>query len=259
MTAQPILIRKLVPAPIPSVGSDVDGAARALHRYLRTGRLGKHGDQSTPVRETFGPAKAKLAAQARRKAGLPAGFTVDAALDRVLRKADAYDELARQLVHDYNVAHAVPILPRLVHPHAAGGPSSVCQGIHPTAGLDGNEALDFCAPGGTLVVAVIDCQVVKISGHSPNHVVDSAVGIFGWNIHYVSTGGYRWFSTHYGSYFVGVGQKLKRGTAVGRVGHWPNDPGRSHTHLGVTSPHGRADAIRLIQQVAAAPRVRVPG
>lgn len=259
MTAQPILIRKIVTAPVPSVGSDVDGATRALHRFLHTGRLGAHGDKPQHVRETFGPGKAALAARARREAGLPPGFSVDAALDRVLRKADAYDELARKLVHDYNVAHAVPILPRLVYPHAAGGPSTVCQGIHPTAGLDGNEALDFCAPGDTLVVAVIDCQVVKISGHPPSHVIDSAVGIFGWNIHYVSAGGYRWFSTHYGSYFVRVGQKLRRGQAVGRVGRWPNDPGRSHTHLGVTSPHGRADAIRLIQQVAAAPRVRVQG
>lgn len=253
----PLLIRKLVPAPVPSVGSDVDGNARALHRFLGTGRLGVHGDKPTPVRETFGPGKALLARQARRKAGLPDGVTVDAALDRVLRKADAYDELAKKLVRDYNVAHAVPILPRLVHPHACCGPSSVCQDIHPTAGLDGNYALDWCAPGDTLVVAVVDCQVVKISGHPPSHVVDSAVGIFGWNIHYVSAGGYRWFSTHYGTYFVRVGQKLKRGTAVGRVGRWPNDPGRSHTHLGVTSPHGRADAIRLIRQVAAAPRVRI--
>lgn len=65
-------------------------------------------------------------------------------------------------------------------------------------------------------------------------------------------------STHYGKRFVSVGQKVKRGHAVGLVANWPGDPGRSHTHLGVTSPHGRADATRLIRQVSVAPRVSLP-
>lgn len=259
----PILIRVLSATPFPTVGSDVDGAARALHRYLGTGNLGKHDRSRQSVRETFGPAKAQLAREARRVAGLPAGWQVTPALDRVLRKASAYDLKAEELVAAYNEAHLMPVLPTRVYPHPLGARSSICQGVHPTAGLPGNIALDFCAPGGTYVLAPVDCEIVKVSGHNPaageiTMPDGSRPGIFGYNVHFVSRGGYRWFSTHYGLVVVRVGQKLKRGDAVGLVGHWPNDPGRSHSHIGVTSQHGVADATTLIRMVGAAPRVPVP-
>jgi hypothetical protein len=241
-----------------SVGKDVEAVARGCIRYLKTGTLGAFEKQPTSVRRTFGPGKADLARRARAKAGLTPGRTAGAALDRVLRVEEGYDDLANLLLGEYIEEKTHPVLPRFVYPHALGYSSGVCQGIHETAGLAGNMAMDFCCPGNTYVVAVADCEVVKLSGHDPSYVLDPSLGIFGWSVHYVSPGGYRWFSTHYGKRFVRVGQRLKRGDAVGLVGWWPNDPGRSHTHLGVTSPHGRADAIRLIKAVAAAPRVRLP-
>ena len=45
------------------------------------------------------------------------------------------------------------------------------------------------------------------------------------------------------------------GGLIGKVGGWPNDPGRSHLHLGVTAPGGRAKSVARIRRVAAAPRV----
>ena len=232
--------------------------ARGLHRFLGTGRLGDHESKPALVRQSFGPAKAALARQARARLGLTDGNTAGFALDRMLRKEGAYDELADALFVEYIKAKATPVLPKVVYPHPKGYLSTVCQGIHDTAGLPGNVAMDFCASGNAYVVAVVDCEIVKLSGRNPNLPWDNVAGIGGWSIHYVSAGGYRWFSTHYGKRFVSVGQKVKRGHAVGLVANWPGDPGRSHTHLGVTSPHGRADATRLIRQVSVAPRVSLP-
>lgn len=241
----------------PLRGTDVDAAARALHRYLQDGQLGAH-DRSRPiVRETWGTGKATLARKARRKAKLPDGWQYTPALDRVLINAGAFDQKANALRANWIAENTVPPPPAMVHPHPHGFVSSVCQGIHETAGLAGNMALDWCAQGETPVVAVVAAEIVKISGRNPASGADNTVGLFGWNIHYVSQGGYRWFSTHYGSYRVWVGQKVKAGDVIGSVGRWPGDPGRSHTHLGVTSPRGRADAIKLINRVAASPRVRL--
>lgn len=238
-------------------GADIDCAGRVLNRYLQTGNLGAHDQSSDRVRETWGTGKATLTRKARKKAGLPSGFAYTAALDRVLIKAGAFDAKADDLRAEY-IKSLVPPTPSMVHPHAAGYVSSVCQGIHPTAGLDGNMALDWCAHGGTPVLAVVAAEIVKISGRNPAWGAENSIGIFGYNVHYVSFGGYKWFSTHYGTLNnLYVGKKLRAGDVVGRVGTWPGDPGRSHTHLGVTSPHGSADAIRLIEKVAASPRVRV--
>ena len=43
------------------------------------------------------------------------------------------------------------------------------------------------------------------------------------------------------------------GTAIGRVGRWPHDPGRSHTHLGFTHVKGTERARQRILKVAAGP------
>ena len=48
---------------------------------------------------------------------------------------------------------------------------------------------------------------------------------------------------------------MQPGDVFGHVGHWPNDPGRSHTHLGVTHPSGEAAAKQHICDVAEAAHV----
>ena len=65
-----------------------------------------------------------------------------------------------------------------------------------------------------------------------------------------------YFYTHMDRRYVNVGQKVKKGNIIGRVGQWPGDPGRSHTHLGVTHPMGDKASRRACLNVADAPRVK---
>ena len=142
------------------------------------------------------------------------------------------------------------------YPHPKGALSEICQGLHPTAGLTGNWAIDFCAPGGTKVVAVERAKITRLSGRDPSQGADQVIGIFGWSIHYETAEGYRYFSTHYGSLSsLSIGQIVDIGQVLGTVGHWPGDPPRSHTHLGVTSPLGSTDAKKRITAVSQAPKV----
>lgn len=143
----------------------------------------------------------------------------------------------------------------LCYPIAKGPQASVCQGLHQTAGLNGNWAMDFCAAGGSDVVAVEACKIVRLSGNDPAQGSDDEIGIFGWSIHYETVKSYRYFSTHYGSRTVSEGERVKAGTVIGRIGNWPDDPGRSHLHLGVTSPLGESDAKDRIEAVSQAVRV----
>jgi hypothetical protein len=159
----------------------------------------------------------------------------------------AMDALALKLVRDDAL--------KMCYPHLASANSSVCQGLHPTAGLNANWAIDFCAPGGTPVVAVEKATIRRLSGRDPALGAEQTIGIFGWSIHYETASGYRYFSTHYGSRSVQEGQIVEAGQIIGTVGSWPGDPGRSHTHLGVTSPIGTADAKKRITAVSQATRV----
>ena len=237
-------------------GLDVEAWTRGAHRYLQDGQLGAYEKQRESVRRTWGPGKAELAKKCSKKAGLPQTGRVgkDGLLMKEMEDAGAFDALSVFQFETYKKLHTIP---PLVYPHASGFSSSVCQGLHPTAGLDENWAIDFCAPGGTLVVAVEDAEIIKLSGRDPSIPPDNLVGIWGLSIHYRTPQFKHYFSTHYGSRTVRVGQKVKAGDVIGQVGSWPGDPGRSHTHLGVTSPRGRRDAQQRILQVSRAPRVEV--
>jgi murein DD-endopeptidase MepM/ murein hydrolase activator NlpD len=160
----------------------------------------------------------------------------------------AMDKLALKYVRD-------DVL-RRVYPHPANAVSAICQGLHQTDGLYGNWAIDFCAPGGTKVVAVEDAKITRLSGNNPNEG-DYGPGIFGWSIHYETAMGYRYFSTHYGtrSPSLSEGDRVNCGEVLGTVGSWPGNPGRSHTHLGVTSPLGTADAKKRILEISTSPKV----
>ncbi len=63
------------------------------------------------------------------------------------------------------------------------------------------------------------------------------------------------YLTHQGSRTVTLGQRVRAGQVIGTVGHWPGNPGRSHTHEGVSSLHGEADAKKIIRAISVAPKV----
>lgn len=144
---------------------------------------------------------------------------------------------------------------KLVYPHPKGAKSSYSPAaLHPTGGLPGNWALDFLAPGGTQVLAMQDGVVSRLSGHPPeNGVYPGAV--FGWTIYLRCADGF-YFTTHYGARYVHVGQHVVAGQVIGRVGHWPHDEGRSHTHAGFTADAGKKASVVRIQAVGKAPRVK---
>jgi hypothetical protein len=142
------------------------------------------------------------------------------------------------------------------YPHPLGAPGTyVGQGLHQTDGIPGNWAIDFMAPGGTKVLAVVNATVSKLSGHAPGDGANQRIGIFGWSIYYDTPDGYRFFSTHYGKRFVTLGQRVDVGQVVAEVGNWPGEPSRSHTHLGCSSVRGIADAKRKITSISQAKRV----
>jgi len=156
--------------------------------------------------------------------------------------------------------------PPLAYPHPAGHhlnrpPNS---DLHMTTGLANNWALDFMAPGGTPFLCPQDSMILRLSGHNPA-LGEVAPSIFGWNMYLVTSGGVIYFATHLGDRAAGealrehrVGDHVKRGDLLGHVGHWPNDPPRSHTHLGITHPAGKVAAVARIEAVAQATMLPFP-
>ncbi len=141
------------------------------------------------------------------------------------------------------------------HPLPFQGPAPGAGDLHPTSGLAHNWALDFMAPGGTPWIAPEDAVISRWSGHDP---ADGVIGgdVFGWNVYLKTKAGVVYFATHLGDRRLKVGATVKLGEILGHVGHWPNDPARSHTHLGVTHPAGDQAAKAYICHVAASPRVK---
>lgn len=85
-----------------TVGSDVDGWARAAHIYLEDGQLDAFEKQRPIVRRTFGVGKRTLAKQCARKAGLPQYGVVGETLEQVMRDAGAFDREANKRIDAYN-------------------------------------------------------------------------------------------------------------------------------------------------------------
>ena len=132
-------------------------------------------------------------------------------------------------------------------------------GLHCTAPCRGttagNWAIDFICKAGLGIVAVEDATITRFSGHHPSDDQADKDGIYGWSTWYRTPVGYLYFATHQGRRYptLRVGMSVKAGDLIGYVGdqRYRSD----HLHLGVTSPHGEADAKKRIQAVAAAPRV----
>lgn len=144
------------------------------------------------------------------------------------------------------------------YPHPKGALSEICQTEHLTAGLGGYWwAIDFCAPGGTKILAVESGEIYRLSGHDPRGGSNDVIGIFGWSTYWHTPEGYDYFLTHQGARSVTIGQQINVGQVIGTVGHWPDDPPRSHSHLAVRSPKSSADGKRRIREIANAMRVAV--
>jgi murein DD-endopeptidase MepM/ murein hydrolase activator NlpD len=149
-----------------------------------------------------------------------------------------------------------PPVPPLVFPYPIGGGGYVCQGLHATAGLPGNWAIDFCETPGDPVLCCEGGVVQKLSGHDPADDTWDAMGVFGWSTYIRTDHGYVYFYTHQGRRRAGimVGQRIRTGEVLGYVGDQHYRP--DHSHIGVTSPFGQSDARRRITAVSKAPRIK---
>lgn len=136
-------------------------------------------------------------------------------------------------------------------PAAARPPKS---DLHETGNFPGNWALDFMAPGGSRVLAPVDGVITRWSGHDPATGVHPGA-VFGWSIYLKGQDLDPIFITHLEQRLVKVGVKVCRGKPIGIVGHWPNDPGRSHCHLGVTAKTVTASKAEVVR-IAAALKLR---
>ena len=105
-------------------------------------------------------------------------------------------------------------------------------------------------------MASYDGTVTKLSGHDPKTGTRGSVGdVFGWSVYLQDAQGREGYLTHLGTRTCKVGQRVKVGQKIGTVGHWPRDPGRSHTHFGISSPKGTADAKKRITDISKATRI----
>ena len=238
----------------PSINSPtVKGIKRGM---IRSGYLAQRlGDET----DDFGPDLEDALKKFQRNAGVQASGQYGRTTWTLLRSAIVPAEFAH--AGEYAMDSKALSLVRadafvMCYPHPVGALSEICQGLHQTDGITGNWAMDFCAPGGTKVVAVERAIITRLSGHDPSDGANQTIGIFGWSIYYKTADGYEYFSTHYGSRAsLRLGQVVEVGQVVGTVGHWPGDESRSHTHLGVSSPLGIAAAKKRITEISRAQRV----
>ena len=154
--------------------------------------------------------------------------------------------------------------PGFVYPHALPWNGPRPWFLHPTAGIAHNWALDFMAPGGTYVVAPEAATISRWSGHDPKlgEILDDhgrPTSVYGWSMYLHTRTGIIYFLTHLDRRYAKVGDTVRAGDLIGRVGHWPKNEGRSHSHLGVTHPRGETEAKAYIKRVANAIRVNVRG
>lgn len=235
-----------------NVGKDVEACKRAVYRFLNDGADWDRFVHSIPlVRRTFGPFFKLAVKRAQAKLGLQQTGAIGPRTFEGLMTAGAFDALAEDLLDEYVDEQRI----RLCYPHPAGAHLSYGP-LHPTSGIVGNWARDFLAPGGTAVVASYDSAVQRFSGHDPATGLHGAArDVFGWSVYLIDPIGRIGFLTHLGTRTVYVGQRLRAGQKLGTVGHWPRDPGRSHTHEGISSPNGTVDAKDRITDIALAKKI----
>lgn len=140
-------------------------------------------------------------------------------------------------------------------PANAGG--SVCQGLHETAGIPGNWAIDFCDSAGVPVLAPEAGAIWRLSGNDPSQAKPNPNGVYGWSIYIKTAKGYVYYVTHLGQRMsFAIGHKVALGTELGKIGNQQPLTGRpNHTHIGVTSPLGETDAKKHITAVSTSGRL----
>lgn len=238
------------------VGDDVYGVKRSVCRALDAHdhghRLKELESKSPSVKRTFGAFFVKDVNRCRKMMGLRQTGQVDQVLWSALVRGDYPDARAIKLMMDYIAAHPKATL---YYPVPLGEMGSVCQGLHQTAGLDGNWAIDICCPPRTTIVAVERGIIAKLSGKPPSQDTSDPSGTYGWSIHFRTDAGYRYFITHLGWRLptLRVGLRVEAGDTLGNVGDQAYRP--DHVHYGVTSPLGPTDAKKRITAVSKAPRI----
>jgi murein DD-endopeptidase MepM/ murein hydrolase activator NlpD len=234
------------------IGSDVEGIGRALCRApgISYVPLRVFAAMPAPWRRTYGDRKRDAVNRIRRLEKWGATGVYDVHVHDWLIDEQAFDAKATNLV----VAYQPPAA--LVFPLPIGAGGSVCQGLHATAGLPGNWAIDFCGAPGTPVLAVEDAYFYRYSGHDPSDDTADSQGVFGWTIYLQTRAGVIYFVTHLGwrESFV-AGQRVRAGEIIGRIGNQRYRP--DHTHYGATHPEGSAAAKSLMLRIASSPRVRM--
>jgi hypothetical protein len=231
-------------------GMDVYAVKRGVAMTLGEGRLARVVAQGPRQRETFGDVMLADVKLIQKQHGIPATGTVgQTTFDVIVKHWDSY---AASVYETYRSQ----VQPTMVFPIAAGPPATVCQGLHQTAGLLGNWAIDFCAPPGAPVVAPEPGWVSRLSGHPPTEDLWDSQGVFGWTVYLDTRAGYRYFITHMGKRAVKTGDRLMAGDPVGFVGDQHYRP--DHLHCGCTSPLGPSDARKRIVQVSRSKRVPLP-
>jgi hypothetical protein len=239
-----------------SVGDDVYGSRRTVCRMLDAGdhghRLKELETKKPSVKRTFGPYYVKDVNKARKLMGFRQTGSVDQPFWDALVRGGWPDARAIELMNNYIDHHPHSAL---VFPVPMGQIATVCQGLHQTAGITGNWAIDFCAYPRTTVVAVEAGVITKLSGHDPNDDTWDSQGVFGWSVHFRTATGYRYYLTHLGYRLASlrVGTPLETGDTLGQVGDQKFRP--DHIHLGVSSPISTADAQKRITAVSKAPRI----
>jgi hypothetical protein len=239
-----------------SVGDDVYGVKRSVCRALDAH---DHGHRLTALeadepaaKRTYGAFFDVLVLDVRALMGLKKVKLVDQTLWNALARGGWPDARAIELMNSYIDAHPVA---SIVYPVPVGEIANICQGLHQTAGLDGNWAIDFCCTPNTIIVAVEKGVITKLSGRAPSQDTWDNSGVFGYSIHLRTAGGYRYFVTHLGSRARGmkVGMTYEVGDLIGKVGDQHYRP--DHVHYGVSSPVSTADAKKRITAVSRAPRI----
>jgi murein DD-endopeptidase MepM/ murein hydrolase activator NlpD len=231
----------------PTVGDDVRVMKHGLRRYE------SNFFHDPPYDRTYGLLMDAAVRELQRREGFTQRRYVNQeTFDVIWANLDAFRRL--QYRRFKVPTPPPPPTPPLVYPFPLGAGGITCQGIHYTAGLSGNVAIDFCAPARTPILCVEGGVIQKLSGHDPGDDTWDAMGVYGWSVYVRTKDGLVYYYTHFGTRApLIVGQRVRTGEALGRVGDQKFRP--DHTHIGVTHPLGYAAATKRIKAVAAAPRV----
>jgi murein DD-endopeptidase MepM/ murein hydrolase activator NlpD len=228
-------------------GVDVTAMKRVTHHILG---IEKPLSPSPEARRTFQLEWTVKVNRALRKAGLPQRGAFTQRLYNWAKPRGHVDGYSDFLFEQYAKAH--PVL-TIVYPLASSH-AYTCQGLHETAGLLGNWALDFCASPNVNIVAPEGGVIQKLSGRHPSDDTGDAFGIYGWSVYLRTPVGYVYYLTHLGwRANLQVGQRVGVGQLLGKVGDQQFRP--DHLHCGVTSPLGERDARHRIEAVARAQRL----